>query len=39
MAGKDASILERHNFLPKPYSIGKLAEFVRQILDRQVVNN
>jgi len=33
MAGKDASLLERHNFLPKPYSIGKLAQFVRECLD------
>jgi two-component system cell cycle sensor histidine kinase/response regulator CckA len=33
MAGKDASLLERRNFLPKPYSIGKLADFVRQCLD------
>lgn len=33
MAGKDATLLERHNFLPKPYSIGKLAQFVRECLD------
>ena len=33
MAGKDASLLEGRNFLPKPYSIGKLAQFVRQCLD------
>jgi CheY-like chemotaxis protein len=33
MAGKDASLLERRNFLPKPYSIGKLAQFVRECLD------
>jgi CheY-like chemotaxis protein len=33
MAGKDASLLEGRNFLPKPYSIGKLAHFVRQCLD------
>ncbi len=33
MAGKDASLLERRNFLPKPYSIGKLAQIVRQCLD------
>jgi len=33
MAGKDASLLARRNFLPKPYSIGKLAHFVRECLD------
>jgi two-component system, cell cycle sensor histidine kinase and response regulator CckA len=33
MAGKDVSVLEGRNFLPKPYSIGKLAEFVRECLD------
>jgi PAS domain S-box-containing protein len=33
MAGKDASLMERRNFLPKPYSIGKLAQFVRECLD------
>ncbi len=33
MAGKDASLLEQRNFLPKPYSIGKLAQFVRERLD------
>jgi DNA-binding NtrC family response regulator len=33
MAGKEASLLEGRNFLPKPYSIGKLAQFVRQCLD------
>jgi two-component system, cell cycle sensor histidine kinase and response regulator CckA len=33
MAGKDASVLEGRNFLPKPYSIGKLAHFVRECLD------
>jgi two-component system, cell cycle sensor histidine kinase and response regulator CckA len=34
MAGKDTSLLERRNFLPKPYSIGKLAQFVRECLDQ-----
>ena len=34
MAGKDISLLEGRNFLPKPYSIGKLAQFVREVLDR-----
>jgi two-component system cell cycle sensor histidine kinase/response regulator CckA len=33
MAGKDTSLLERRNFLPKPYSVGKLAQFVRECLD------
>ncbi len=33
MAGRDASLLEGRNFLPKPYSIGKLAQFVRECLD------
>jgi CheY-like chemotaxis protein len=33
MAGKDISLFERRNFLPKPYSIGKLAQFVRECLD------
>jgi PAS domain S-box-containing protein len=33
MAGKDASLLKQPNFLPKPYSIGKLAQFVRDCLD------
>jgi PAS domain S-box-containing protein len=39
MAGKDASLLERRNFLPKPYSIGKLAQFVRECLDAPVKQN
>lgn len=34
MAGKDLSLLERRNFLPKPYSVGKLASFVREVLDQ-----
>jgi len=33
MAGKDLSRLDNRNFLPKPFSIGKLAQFVRQVLD------
>ena len=33
MAGKDYSLLAGRNFLPKPYSIGKLAQFVRECLD------
>ncbi len=32
MAGKDISLIEGRNFLPKPYSIAKLAKFVRQCL-------
>ncbi len=36
MAGKDLSLLESRNFLPKPYSIGKLAQFVREVLDQPV---
>jgi two-component system cell cycle sensor histidine kinase/response regulator CckA len=39
MAGKDASLLEGRNFLPKPYSIGKLAHFVRQCLDAPSINS
>jgi two-component system, cell cycle sensor histidine kinase and response regulator CckA len=39
MAGKDASLLEGRNFLPKPYSIGKLAQFVRECLDAPVRRN
>ena len=34
MAGKDISLLEGRNFLPKPYSIGTLAQFVRECLDQ-----
>jgi len=39
MAGRDASLLEGRNFLPKPYSIGKLAHFVRECLDAPVKRN
>jgi signal transduction histidine kinase len=39
MAGKDASLLEGRNFLPKPYSIGKLAQFVRSCLDAPLKQN
>jgi two-component system, cell cycle sensor histidine kinase and response regulator CckA len=39
MAGKDTSLLERQNFLPKPYSIGKLAQFVRECLDSPAKRN
>ena len=33
MAGKDISLLEGRDFLSKPYSVGKLAQLVRQCLD------
>jgi PAS domain S-box-containing protein len=39
MAGKDASLLEGRNFLPKPYSIGELARFVRECLDAPAKQN
>jgi CheY-like chemotaxis protein len=39
MAGKDASLLADRNFLPKPYSIGKLAQFVRECLDLPAKQN
>ncbi len=37
--GKDASVLEGRNFLPKPYSIGKLAQFVHECLDTPLKRN
>jgi PAS domain S-box-containing protein len=39
MAGKDASLLAGRNFLSKPYSIGKLAQFVRECLDAPLKRN
>ena len=39
MAGRDASLLANRNFLPKPYSIGKLAQFVRECLDTTAKHN
>ena len=39
MAGRDALSLEARNFLPKPYSIGKLAQFVRECLDTTAKQN
>ena len=33
MAGKDTSLLAGPNFLPKPYSLGKLTQFIRECLD------
>ncbi|HZI33656.1 MAG TPA: ATP-binding protein, partial [Candidatus Binatia bacterium] len=38
-AGKESSLLEGGNFLPKPYSIGKLAEVVRECLDASTKEN
>jgi CheY-like chemotaxis protein len=39
MAGKDTSLVGRRNFLPKPYSIGKLAKLVRECLDAPAEKN
>ena len=39
MAGRDASLLQGRNFLSKPYSIGKLAQFVRECLDEKTTRN
>ena len=39
MAGKDTSLLERRNFLAKPYTINKLAQFVRECLDAPARQN
>ncbi len=39
MAGKDVSLMEGRNFLPKPYSIGKLTRFVRECLDSPLKRN
>jgi len=39
MAGRDISLLQGRNFLPKPYSIGKLAQFVRECLDNKLKQN
>ncbi len=39
MAGRDISLLEDRNFLPKPYSVGKLAQFVRECLDDKLKQN
>jgi PAS domain S-box-containing protein len=36
MAGKNISLVEGINFMPKPYSIGKMAQLVRQCLDNSV---
>ncbi len=34
MAGREISLLQKRNFLPKPYSINKLAQCVRECLDK-----
>jgi hypothetical protein len=39
MAGRDSSLLEGRNFLPKPYSMAKLAKVVRDCLDRPAKHN
>jgi len=39
MAGRDASLLGNRNFLPKPFSIGRLAQFVRECLDGKIDRN
>ena len=39
MAGRDSSLIADRNFLPKPYSIGKLAQFVRECLDTTAKHN
>ena len=39
MAGKDISLIEGTNFMPKPYSIGKMAQLVRQCLDTPAVKS
>ncbi len=39
MAGKDSSLLVGRNFLPKPYSVGKLAQLVRECLDASLKQN
>ena len=39
MAGQDISLLKGRNFLPKPYSIGKLAQCIRECLDPPLRQN
>jgi len=39
MAGHDLSVLEGRDFLPKPFSIGKLAQLVRERLDNPAKQN
>ncbi|MEO6036234.1 MAG: response regulator [Verrucomicrobiota bacterium] len=39
MAGKDTSLLAGRNFLPKQYSVSKLAQVVRECLDAPARKN
>jgi CheY-like chemotaxis protein len=39
MAGKGVSLLEGRNFLAKPYTVGELAQFVRECLDAPLRRN
>lgn len=39
MAGKDLSLIEGRNFLPKPFSVGKLARMIRDVMDQKSVAN
>jgi PAS domain S-box-containing protein len=39
MAGKDLAMLGSGNFLPKPFSIGRLAQLVRECLDAPAQHN
>lgn len=39
MAGKEVSLLEGRNFLAKPYTVGELAQFVRECLDAPLRRN
>jgi PAS domain S-box-containing protein len=39
MAGKDTAFLEGRNFLSKPYSVGQLANAVRECLDASARHN
>jgi PAS domain S-box-containing protein len=39
LAGQDISLLEGRNFLPKPFSIGELAQLVRKCLNHRAKQN
>jgi two-component system, cell cycle sensor histidine kinase and response regulator CckA len=39
MAGKELSLLKGRNFLAKPYTVGDLAQFVRECLDAPLQQN
>jgi PAS domain S-box-containing protein len=39
MAGREVSLLEGRNFLAKPYTVGELAQFVRECLDAPLRRN